>query len=171
MGSQQGGQPDIHLAYQRQRNQEVFAELPVPGPGRPRLTGLEGERVDEEWAAGDELDVVGAGVAQGETAGQRPLLEPEGQQGRVAQLAERPLVRVGDEPHPLGFEHRHRLRRRREIQRHFAVRYQQPAFHELGVEPRVEEGLVTLLEDPIDLAVERSAPGVDESAGVAVGSA
>ncbi len=52
-----------------------------------------------------------------------------------------------------------------------AVRDQQPALLELGVQPRVEEGLETLLEDAVDLAVERSVPGVDESAGVAVGRA
>ena len=70
-----------------------------------------------------------------------------------------------------GSEHGDRVGRGGEIERHFAVGHQQPALHELVVQPRVDEGLVVLLKDAIDLAVERSVPGIDESAGVAEGRA
>ncbi len=64
MVTQHATQPDVDPGHQRQRCEEVLAELPVGDPGAIGLGALERERVDEHWPAAQELHVVGRGVSQ-----------------------------------------------------------------------------------------------------------
>ena len=95
--AQQASEPDVHPRHERQRGQEVLAELAIGDPRPACLGTLEGERVDEHRPAALELDVVGGGVAQrhARLGGQR--LRAQGQERGVLELAEGPLVGVGDE--------------------------------------------------------------------------
>ena len=171
VGAEQVAQVDVDPAHEGQRHQEVLAELPVGHPGRALLPRLEGERVDEDRPAALELDVVGAGVAQGHAPAERALLQLEGEQRRVPELPERPLVWVGDEVDGLGPEHGRRVRAGGEVQGDGLVGHQQPLAGQLVVQPRAGDGLEFVLEDPVDLAIEDARAGIDEPAGVAKGAA
>ena len=85
--------PDVAVRHQRQRGEEVLAELAIGDPRRPLLGPLERERVDEDRPAAPELDVVGGGVAERESALERERLGLEGQERGVPEHPERPLVR------------------------------------------------------------------------------
>ncbi len=100
--AQQQDRADVSVGRQGERGQEVLAELAVGDPRRAGLEGLERERVDEHRPAAQELDVVGGGVAQREAGPEGRRLGVEGQERRVAELPERPLVGVADERDLLG---------------------------------------------------------------------
>src|SRR5688572_16924081 len=72
---------NIPLAHQRQRDEELLAELLVRSPGTTLLPRLERERVDQDRASPMELDVVGTTVSKGEALGERALLDVESQVG------------------------------------------------------------------------------------------
>ena len=104
-------QPAARVAVgdQRQRRQEVLAELAVGGPGLGWITLLEGEGVDQDRPAGIELDVVGAGVLEAHPGGKRPTLQLEGEQRGITQLAEAPFVGVGDQRQLARPQYGHRI--------------------------------------------------------------
>ena len=104
--AQEVRQADVAPGHQRQRRQEVLAELAVRDPRRAVLVRLERQRVDQDRAAVAELDVVRRGVALRPAVRERVELGVERQERRVAQLAEGPLVRVADELDLLGLDHR-----------------------------------------------------------------
>ena len=115
-----------------------------------------------------ELDVVRARVAQGEAAVQRALLELEREQRRVLELAERPLVGIGDEVGPARAGARPPRRRvaarsRATVSWGTSSRCRASSSYS----PERGDGLEFVLEDAVDLAVEDARAGVDEPAGVA----
>ena len=72
-------------------------ELPVRGPGLPFLIRLEGERIDEDRLAAQELHVCISGhILQRHAVLKGKVLEVERQQGGILQLAETPFVRIRD---------------------------------------------------------------------------
>ena len=106
-------QPDVAVRHERERGEEVLAELAIGDPGRPLVGPLEREGVDEDGPAAPELDVVGGRVAEREALLERERLGVEGQEGGIPEHAERPLVRIRDEIDPLRPDDRMgRLRRR-----------------------------------------------------------
>ena len=104
-------QPEARVAsrHQRQRREEVLTELAVRLPRRVRVEPLEGEGVDQDRPTIRELDVVGAGVAQGHAVLLGERLGLERQQGGILQLGEGPLVREGDEGQLHGGDDRDRV--------------------------------------------------------------
>ena len=121
-------QPEAWVAsrHQRKRRQEMLTELAVRLPRRVRVEPLEGERVDEDRPAIRELDVVGAGVAQGHAVLLRQRLGLERHQGRILELGEGPLEGKRDERQLIGGDHRDRvLRLRGEFQRGGFVTYEE----------------------------------------------
>jgi hypothetical protein len=94
--AQQEPEADVAPGHQRERGEEVLAELAVGDPRRAWLGFLERERVDEDRPAAAELDVVGGRVAEGEAALSGRDLRVECRQRRVLEHSERPLVGVGD---------------------------------------------------------------------------
>ena len=132
VGPQQARQPDVALGDQRQRRQEVLAELAIRDPRRAVLVRLERERIDEDRPGLAELDVVGGGVLELPAVGHRVELGVERQQRGVAQLAERPLVGIADELDPLGPDDGVRLGALGALDRHGLVRDEPTA----GEEPR-----------------------------------
>ena len=90
-------QPDVAVRHQRERREEVLAELAIGDPGRTLLCALEREGVDEDRPAAPELDVVGGGVAEREALLERERLCVERQEGRIPEHAERPLIGIRDE--------------------------------------------------------------------------
>ncbi len=62
---QQLGQPDVPKAHQRERRQEMLAILTVGRPRFPFDGPAQGQGVDEDGPAAQELDVVGAGIDKG----------------------------------------------------------------------------------------------------------
>jgi hypothetical protein len=75
----------------------MLAELAVGDPRPARLRRLERQVVDVDRSRTEELDVVRARVAEGQPDLERGLLDLEREECGVPELAERPLVRVGDE--------------------------------------------------------------------------
>ncbi len=157
----------VHPAHERERHHEVLAELPVRGPGRAFLARLEGQRVDEHRTTRLELDVVGAGVAQGDAADEGALLDVERQECCVAQLAEAPLIRVGNEPDGLGPEHGRGVIGGRQLKGDSLVGHEEALPGQLVVEARGGDGFEFVLEDPVDLSVQDARAGEDEAARVA----
>ena len=102
IGPQEAGQADVAARHEGEGREEVLAELAVAHPGHAVLVGLEREQVDQDGASASELDVVRGGIAQGPAGIECLELDVERQQGRVLELTERPLVRVGDELDRLG---------------------------------------------------------------------
>ena len=100
--AQEPAEADVDARHERQRGQEVLAELAVGDPRPARLAALEGERVDEHRSAGLELHVVGGRVAQGHARLRGRRLDAQRQERGVLELAEGPLVGVGDELERLG---------------------------------------------------------------------
>ena len=103
--SQQEPEPHVAVGHQRERGEEVLAELPVRHP-RPALHEVfERERVDQDRAPAVELHVVRGGVAERHPVIHRRRLHAQREERRIAQLGEAPLVRIGDERHELGTQH------------------------------------------------------------------
>src|SRR3972149_4698713 len=75
-------QPDVAAAHERQRRQEMLAELAIGDPRIAFPIDLERQGVDQERAAAMKLNVVGAGVLERKAARQRPLLDIERREGR-----------------------------------------------------------------------------------------
>ncbi len=65
IGPLQRPEADVTKGHQRERRQEVLAELAVGDPRAAVLERLERERIDEDRPAIDELHVVGGCVPQG----------------------------------------------------------------------------------------------------------
>ena len=165
--AQQARETDVALGDERQRGQEVLAELAIGHPRRAVLERLERQRVDEDRPAGPELDVVGGGVLELPADGHRVELRIERQERRVAKLAECPLVRVTDELDELGPDDRVGVGALGELDRHRVVR-DEPI---LGQEARLEraglEGVPLGREALLDLPVRPAALPEDEATGVA----
>src|SRR5262245_44278824 len=79
--SEEPAHPDVAPGHQRQRPEEVLAELAIGDPRSAGLVGLEREMVDVHRAGAEELDVERARVAQREALAQGGELEIEGQEG------------------------------------------------------------------------------------------
>ena len=66
--------PHVGVAHERERDEEVLAELLVCAPGLPLRVALERQRVDEDGAAIPELHVERARVPEDESVLKRALL-------------------------------------------------------------------------------------------------
>ena len=168
LGAQQVREAHVAPRHQREGRQEVLAELAVRDPRRAVLVGLERERVDQDRAAGAELDVERRGVAQRPAVGERVELGVERQERGVAQLPERPLVRVADELDRLGRDDARGRRapgraRGTPLRRAAAVPARSAAASSALPAKRIPFGGEALL----DLAVRASVAPEDEPAGVA----
>ena len=91
----------VLVGLQHQRIEEEHAELPVARPRLVRAQALERADVDEHRRRAPPLHVVGGGVLERQVRPQRAPVEVELQQRGVLEHRERPLVRVGEEGHPL----------------------------------------------------------------------
>ena len=145
----------------------MFAELAVRDPRRTVLVRLERERVDQDGPAVAELDVERRGVAQGPAVGERIELGVEREERRVAQLPERPLVRVADEVDRLGSDQRVGARRLGEIEGCCFVGEEPPPFDQPRFKRAPGEPVPLGRETLLDLAVRASVEPEDEPAGVA----
>ena len=102
VGTEQAREPDVASGDQRQRSQEVLAELAVGDPRRALVERLERERIDQDGPGIAELDVVRRRILELPAFGHRLELRVERQERGIAQLAEGPLVRIADELDLLG---------------------------------------------------------------------
>ena len=91
-------QPDVAVGHQRERGEEVLAELAVGDPRRALGSARSNDSVSMRIGRPrSELDVVGGRVAEREARLERERLGLEGQERGVPELPERPLVGVRDE--------------------------------------------------------------------------
>ncbi len=167
MHAQELPQPDVRAAHQGQGRQEVLAELPVGDPGAPFGIGLQGQGVDQNGAAFQELDVVRAGVLEPEPSRQSAPLDLQGGRGGVLKLAETPLVGIGDERDFPGAQDLVGPLRGRQGQGDFFVGNQKSRPDEFLVEPARHEAVVGFATGGLDLAVKDPVAPVDESRRIA----
>jgi hypothetical protein len=80
----QAGESHIAARHERERREEMFAELPVRDPWATFFVRSERQRVDEDRTPAMELHVVRTRIAQGHTARERARLHIEGEQRCVA---------------------------------------------------------------------------------------
>jgi hypothetical protein len=118
---QQTTEADVDAAHQREWRQEQLAELAVRDPRRSRLQALERQRVDQHGPAVLEQHVVRRRVLERHPVIERRPLQPQCQEGRVLQLAERPLVGIGDELHARRLDDAVRTAVGRELGAHILV--------------------------------------------------
>jgi hypothetical protein len=78
--------PDVHVGHQRERCEEVLAELAVGDPRSSFRQRLERQGVDQRGMAVTELDVVRARVTQGHPVIHRDRLHAERREPGVTQL-------------------------------------------------------------------------------------
>ena len=163
-------EPDVAVGHDRQRRQEVLAELAVGDPRSAVLVRLERQRVDHDRARVAELDVVGRGVLERPAGGQRLELDVERQQRGVLELAERPLEGIRDELDLLGPDDRPGVGRRGvgEVRRFVAD--QAAGLDQAVGQATGEEGVPVVDRGRTDLAVQDPVAAVDEAAGVAIGT-
>ena len=95
--AQQGPQPNVAARHQCQGREKMLAELSVCSPRRPGASAPERQGVDQDGPRPQELHVVRTGVPELEVVGRCLALGPERQVRGGLELAERPLVGVGDE--------------------------------------------------------------------------
>ena len=135
--AQELSQANIHTRHQRQRRQEVLAELAIGVPGFAFPVNLKGKRVNQNRLAVNKLDVVRAGILKRHAHFERALLDGESRERGILPLAERPLVRVRDERHALGLDdfEGQRCVRGRDVR--FGVRDQQSRLDQFAVQPRL----------------------------------
>jgi hypothetical protein len=76
--------------------------LSIGLPGATWLVGLKGERIDEAGTTLNELDIIGASIAQSHAVAERCLLNTKCRQSRVFELAKRPLVGISNNGDYLG---------------------------------------------------------------------
>jgi hypothetical protein len=94
-------QSGVAVRHERERAEEMLAELSIGDPWSTVVVRRERQRVDEHRTCSDELDVVGRGILQDHAEGETEELNVEREERRVLQLAEAPLVRIGDVRHRL----------------------------------------------------------------------
>src|SRR6187200_1206081 len=82
---------DVDPRHQRERGEEVLAELTIRAPPVARDVTLERERVDEYRSSVLKLHVVRARVLQRHALLERPCLDPQREQCRVLQLTKAPF--------------------------------------------------------------------------------
>ena len=75
----------------------MLTELAVGRPGLAFLVDFEGQAIDEHRAAADKLNIVSRGIFQDHAPLQGFFLQVQGEQRGIFELAEAPLVGVGDE--------------------------------------------------------------------------
>ena len=165
--SQQGTEAHVAVGHQRQWGQEVLTELAVGDPRRAGRRSLERKAVDEQRAPTMELDVEGACVLEREAGGHRRVLDVQRQQGGILQLAEGPLVGVGDELEGLGADDRHRVvRTGRQVEGCVLVRDQTLGLDQARQQARRLEGLPFLEIRAVDLPQQDAVAPVDEAAWI-----
>ena len=160
-----------HVApgHQREGRQEVLTELLIGDPGGIGRQPLEGQVVDEHRLDAPELDVVGGRVLERPAQAERRSLDLEGQECRVLELSERPLIGIADEGHDLRPDDRgggvvERVREWRVLPRQELARGHQPLGE--GARP---EGVPFLEPDWLDLAQQDTVSAIDEAARVPPG--
>ena len=171
VAAQEAAQPHVAQGHQRERRQEVLAELAIRDPRRASGGTTERQRVDEDRAPGAELDVVGARVPEREAGRDGPSLDVEGQERRRLELPEGPLVGIRDERQRLGADDGHGPRRvGGDLERSGLVRDQQAGRLEAGEEPGALERRPLLGRDAVDLPIQDAVAAEDEAARVAPGT-
>ena len=156
----------VSAAHERERGEEVLAELAVGLPRLARVSAAERERVDENGLAAPELDVVRARVLQRHPGGARPAFDRERRQSRVLQLVEGPLVGIRDEGHDLGADHLPGAGRRAGTT-FVLVRDQKPVADERLVQPGSRQVLEVLPVAGVDLPEEAAVRLEEKTARVA----
>jgi hypothetical protein len=162
------GQADVSPRHERERRQELLAELAVGDPRGPVDVRLEREEVDEDGLAVPELDVVGGRVAERPAGIERLELDVERQQRGVAQLAERPLVRVRDELERFGPQDDPGIGGRGQLLRRLDPWDQPALLDQRRGKPAPDEGPPVLRERLTDLAEEDAVAAVNEPARVTI---
>jgi hypothetical protein len=168
IGPQQVRQTDVAAGDQRERGEEVLAELPICHPRLALDIRLERERIDHHGAGVAELDVVRRGVLQGPSGLERLELDVERQEGRVLELPERPLIRIGDELDWVGADDRLRGRGGRLGEVDGLVTDETTGGDQPLGEAAGDESVPLVDRRRADLAVQDAVAAVDESAGVSI---
>jgi len=171
MDAQQLGEPHVAVGHQGQRREKVLAELAVAVPRTALLVALERERIDQDRPALEKLDVVGARVLERHVVAQGRLLNSEGGERRVLELAEAPLVGIGEEGDLLGAQRQVGLAGARSRILDLLVGDEQPLARELLVEPGRHQPIVMGCVAAVDPAVDDAVAGEDEAAGIPEGGA
>ena len=125
----------VAMRHERERSEEVLAELPVRRPRGGQIGDLEREAVDEDRSPAVELHVVGRRIAQPHPGSQRAALNLQGQEGGLAQLGERPLVRIGDQGELARPNDERRAGDGREVARGLVMGHQQPVADQISGQP------------------------------------
>ena len=168
--AEQVRQAHVAPGHQRQRRQEMFAELAIRHPRRAVLVRLERQGVDQDGAAVAELDVERRCVPERPPIGERFELSVERQERGVTQLPERPFVGVADELDRLGRDDRMGPGRLGELEGRRFVRQQPSALDQAPFEGAPREGIPFGREALLDLAVRATIAPEDEAAGIAEGA-
>ena len=166
LGPEHHPQAHVDVPHQRERGQEMAAELSVSGPRTALDQGFEGQRVDEHRSSVVELDVVRRRVAQRHAVLECHSLDLQRGLGGVAQLSRTPLERVGDERDGVGLDHQRggvRLGRRHG---NLDVGDQQPTADQRVIQTGLEQRVVVPSVPVAHLAVEHAVASEDEASGV-----
>ncbi len=102
MEAEELSQSDIRIGHNRQRRQEVLAELAVGDPGFSLLQPFKGKRINQNRPSLKELQVEGACVLERHVVIDRHLLDLKRCESGVLQLAEGPFIGIGDEGQNFG---------------------------------------------------------------------
>ena len=154
-------------AGERERRQELLAELAVGDPRRALLERLERRRVDMDRPSVAELDVVGRRILECPAGRHRLQLDIERQQRRLAQLAERPLVWITQELDRLRLDDGVCAGHRREVDIGALVPDQPPLLEEATLERASLECIPLGRERSLDLAIRLAVAPEDERARIA----
>ena len=160
-------QPDVPQRHQGEGGQEMLAVLAIGGPGLAFDGLAQGQGVDEDGPAAPELDVVGAGVDQRQAPPQGALFDLQGGQRGVLELAEAPLVGIGDERDLLGADQLVDILAALEDGRRLFVRHEKARGGELLIEPRGHEPVIMGPARGKDGPMEDAAAAEDETRGIA----
>ena len=149
-------QAHVGRAHQRQWPEEVLAELAIGDPGRALDPSLERQRIDEDRAGADELDVEGARVLQDHAVLDGHPVNGQRRAGSRLQLAEGPFERIRDEGNALGGQNavgRIAIRSLGDL----LVADEQAALCQGAIEPRRDQliviGRIRVIDLPQDAAV------------------
>ena len=154
--ARKGPKAHVGRAHQSQRPEEVLAELAIGDPRRALDPSLERQRIDEDRARADELDIEGARVLQDHAVLDGDPVNGQRGAGSRLQLAEGPFEWIRDEGNALGGQDavgRIAIRCLGDL----LVADEQAALRESTVKPRRDQliviGRIRVIDLPQDAAV------------------
>ena len=148
----------------------MLAELAIGDPRSALSIALKGERIDQDGFAAPELDVVGTCIFERHALAQCDLLYSQGDQCRVLQLGEAPLIGIGDKWHPLRGYYAIRPRRQRLIQPDLPMGNQQLLLNQSLIEASLQKSVVLLAITGLDLSKKLRTTDKKESARISKGA-